>query len=426
MKARENKNVFAFLAVVVLVGIIIVYFAVLLYGQEYFDSVNSILSFSFNILSLIISVIALFVALFTYLSIDSANMISSMEGNVLCNENYNAEYASLVDKFSDCTDALMLEEKLFENIDESLEKRSATCMQFTDCIQEILDCIIWYAYTDTKTERYKEHTNSIIEHLDKSYKNFSAISNGNQYILSEHIKLIKNVLKYQQVTHKGGKPDPSREMLNIRGRMFQNSVSKTIYYDYLGLEYHKKATAFLRSSVGFEGMEFFQENLVKIREYNFSENQRKELSLYLSKALEAFEKAGEASFDDVLWKGYISFNKARVDMLFAVINGDFGENWDESIKEAIEARYAVIKIFAPKGEKSFLHKEFEKEYYYAEAVYLSMLAFFEEDDSSVEKKAHEILENLPEETESGAEIFERTREYLDDALSKINERKVTA
>ncbi len=419
MKAGENKKAIAFLAVVIVVGIIIVYFAMLLYREEYFDSVNTILSFSFNILSLLISVIALFLALFTYLSIDSANMISSMEGNVLCNENYNAEYASLVDEFSDCSDASMLEEALFEKISKSLNERSSTCMQFTDCIQEILDCILWYAYTDTKTEKYKEHTAAIIEQLDRSYKNFNAISNGNQYILSEHIKLIKNVLKYQSVTHKGEKPDSSREMLNIRGRMFQNAVSKTIYYDYLGLEFHKKATGFLRSAVGFEGMEFLQENLLKIRDHDFSSEQMKELSLYLSKAKEALKKAEESSANDVLWKGYITFNKARLDILEAVINKDFGPDWDKSIKEAIEARYGVMKIFAPKGEKSFIHEEFEKEYYYAEAVYVSMQTFLGGDKNDVRKKAFDILEKIPKDLENNAEIYSRVKLYLDDVLETV-------
>ena len=95
MKTKENKKLLVYFVRAVPVALVIIYVVTLIYGEEYFDSVNTILSFSFNILSLLISVIALFISIFTYSSIDSVNMISSMEGNVLCNENYNAEYASL-------------------------------------------------------------------------------------------------------------------------------------------------------------------------------------------------------------------------------------------------------------------------------------------------------------------------------------------
>lgn len=422
MKTKENKKLLVYFVRAVPVAIVIIYVVTLIYGEEYFDSVNTILSFSFNILSLLISVIALFISIFTYSSIDSVNMISSMEGNVLCNENYNAEYASLVDKFSDCMDANELEEKLFLTLSENLKDKSGTCMQFTDRIQEILDCILWYAYTDTKTEKYQEHTRIIIGYLEDNYKKFNAISNGNQYVLNEHIKLIKNVLKYQEVTHVSGKPDPSSEMLNIRGRMFQNSVSKTIYYDYLGLEYHKKAVSFLRSLADFEGTEFMQESMRKIAEYNYSEDDKKELFLYLSKAREAFEKAAESSSDDILWKGYITFNKARIDLLRLVILNKFDENWDKGIRESVYSRYGVMKIFAPKENVSFLHKEFEKEYYYAEATYVSMRAFFGMNDEKTKADAEKILENISELTEVNDRIYDRIKVYAKDVIDTIDKR----
>ena len=422
MKTRENKKMFLYFVRAIPVAIIIVYIVALIYGEEYFDSVNTILSFSFNILSLFISVIALFISIFTYSSIDSVNMISSMEGNVLCNENYNAEYAILVDNYSECTDAKELEEKLYQTISKNLKEKSGTCMQFTDRIQEILDSILWYAYVDTKSDHYKEHINEIIKSLDDSYKKFNSISNGNQYILSEHIKLIKNVLKYQEVTHAGGKPDTSSEMLNIRGRMFQNAVSKTIYYDYLGLEYHKKAVALLRSIIGFEGTEFMQENMEKISAENYSEEVKRELFLYLSKAHEAFEKAMESASEDILWKGYITFNKARIDLICSVILNKFDDNWDKSIREAIYARYGVVKIFAPKGEKSFLHKEFEKEYYYSKALYLSMQTYRKTNDAFVKSEAENILKSIPEHSDKNCEVFDRTKIYIEDILKTIESR----
>ena len=100
--------------------------------------------------------------------------------------------------------------------------------------------------------------------IEKKYKEFNAISNGNQYVLREHIKLIKNVLNYQSVQHEGRELDAAGEMLNIRGRMLMNSVSKTIYNDYLGLEFHKKAVELIRKITGYEGEEYLKEGIETI------------------------------------------------------------------------------------------------------------------------------------------------------------------
>ena len=310
------------IGLVVLLSAGIVLGTMVLYKYSYFNSVNAIMTFAIGILSLLISVIALVVALSTYFSIDSVNVISSMEGNVLCNENYNAEYRILVEKYSACITQDELETQLYHNLYEALKKKSSTCMQFTDRIQDILDHILWYAYVDTKESQYKEHVQEIMDILDNRYKSFSSISNGNQYMLQEHIKLIMNVLNYQSVVREGPILDPKGEMLNIRGRMFTNAISKTVYYDYLGLEYHKKAISFLKSITGFEGEEFLLENMKKIKEHAYSEDERNELEIYLTKAKEAFEEAMISSADDILWKGYITFNKARIDLLTDIVNGN--------------------------------------------------------------------------------------------------------
>jgi len=414
MKNKSPLSIFVFAFVVLTAAIVTA--TVFLYGHSYFDSLNTILTFAIGILSLLISVIALLVALVTYSSIDSVNVISSMEGNVLCNENYNAEYAMLVEKYRHCTDQEQLEKAMFENLHRSLRKHSGTCMQFTDCLQDILDHILWYAYTDMKSEAYQKHTEKLVKLIDKRYENFNAISNGNQYLLREHIKLIKNVMNYQSVVHEGGAIDANKEMLNIRGRMFRNSVSRTIYYDYLGLEYHKKATNLLRKLVGFEKEEFLQENMRRIRDYPYTQEQRDEICLYLNKAGEAFAHAEEASAEDILWKGYITFNRARIDLIRALMENRFAAGWDQSINAAVDARYAVCKLFAPQGEPSFLHAELEKEYHYARALRLSMHCFLRTDDA-VQEQARQILQAIPKSDEENGGIYRRTRSYLEDVLA---------
>lgn len=423
MKSKGDAKLTICIALVIFFSAAVVGGAVILYRYSYFDSVNTILTFAIGILSLLISIVALLVALSTYFSIDSVNAISSMEGNVLCNEHYNAEYPILVEKYSDCKNQKELEQKLFTNLYRDLQEQSDTCMQFADRIQDILDHILWYAYVDTKTPEYKAHVEKIITLLNKRYESFSAISNGNQYMLKEHIKLIMNVLNYQSNVQNDRMLAPKGQMLNIRGRMFLNSVSKTIYYDYLGLEYHKKALSFLRSHVGFEGEEFLQENMRMIRDYPYTEDERNELNIYLNKAKDAFYLAAASCEEDILWEGYITFNKARIDLLKSIVEDRFDEVlWDESIRTAITARYAVLKLFGSKGDAdSFLHLELEKEYYYAKALYLLMKAYRFGVDEKIIGEAKRLLSLIPDTENENAGIFRRTRSYLEDILTHAEE-----
>ena len=110
---------------------ILIYIAISLYNDTlYFDSVNAVATFAIGMVSFLISVAAFIFSVITYISIDSVNMLSSMEGNVLCNENYNAEYVSLVEEYNDCSTQDALQEKLFHDIEEYFTTHNKTCMLF--------------------------------------------------------------------------------------------------------------------------------------------------------------------------------------------------------------------------------------------------------------------------------------------------------
>jgi len=423
MQAKRSKKLPWIIILIVLISVFIILGTVYLHKYSFFESVDEIITFSIGVLSLIISVVALIVALSTYFSIDSVNKISSMEGNILCNENYNAEYANLIEQYLHCKNKEELEESLFQKLYQDLLKNSNTCMQFTDRIQDILDHILWFAYVNTKADAYKNHTKKLIALLNQRFDNFNAISNGNQYVLREHIKLIMYVLDYQADIQSGRLRSPKGKLLNIRGRMLNNAVSKTVYYNYLGLEYHKKATGLLRRTLNFTGEEFLRENMSAIRDASFSdESIRDELYLYLKKASEAFDQAEKSSAEDILWKGYISFNKARIDLLICILENKFNASWDESIQDAISARLAVLKIFFPDaGESiknyhsSFLYQEFLKEYYYAKSLHLLVKAHRCGSSPSIIDEAQKMLTALPYTTDAENDIFKRTRTYLTEA-----------
>ena len=180
-----------FLSIVALLVMYVVY--QLYFNTGYFDSINSIITLAIGLVSFLVSIVALIFSVVTYVSIDSVNALSSMEGNVLSNENYNAEYVLIVKQYSDCKTQVALRRKLIQDVDEFFQKHSKTCMEFTDTLQFIIDRLLWFAYVDVKNAESSIAIAELINKLEKKYYDFNAISNGNQYVLKEHIKLIKNV-----------------------------------------------------------------------------------------------------------------------------------------------------------------------------------------------------------------------------------------
>ena len=171
MKWKHNiKYWLAGLALTVLAGLL-AYFAYALYSENlYFDSVNTVVTFAIGLVSFLLSIVALIFSVVTYVSIDSVNVLSSMEGNVLCNEYYNAEYMALVDQYNDCDTQLSLQKKLFADIEKELKFHSKTCMAFTDTLQNVIDRLLWFAYVDTKREDYQKDVAELIRKIEKKYR----------------------------------------------------------------------------------------------------------------------------------------------------------------------------------------------------------------------------------------------------------------
>lgn len=388
--------------------------AMFLFKHNYITDVNSVVDFAVGIVSLIIAIGALVIALITYTSIDAVNAISAMDGNVLCNKNYEVAYYKLVEEYEDCQQQSELEDAIFKYVMYEMTNDTSTCMEFSDNIQIIVDRLLWFAYFDATSEKYKENVKKLIKCIDDKYEGLSAISNGNQYVIIENIKLIKNVLNYQSIQHKGSKLDAAGEMLNISGDMLMNRVAKTIYYDYLGLEYLKRAMNYLENAVNLAVNDIFlPETFSKIRDYKWLDEDKMIVNVYLNGAQEAFEKATETSKDDILWKGYILFNQARVKAVNAMINKEAG--WDkvyEVFNAAIEARYKVKIMFVKPGSKSFLSEEFCKELCYAKTLlYLLKYNNKETFDKTAIYRLKEEVKNY-----SNSKIFERINNYL----SEIN------
>lgn len=363
-KKSSIVTVFIIIAIVIVTSI-----TVILYKSNFFDSINAITTFSIQIVSLGLSITALVIAVVTYSSIDSVNMISTMEGNVLENENYTIAYSELVLNYASCKDIRSLQDKLFEDNINNIKYKSKTCIQFSDNLQNIIDSILWFAYTDVRSSECQSKAKELTELLDKKFLEFDRITNGNQYLLMESIKLIKYVLYYQG-NRDTSDFNPKFDLINIRGKLLRNPISKIIYLDYLGLSYNAKAIALVKDICRLNGQVFLPENIKKIYNTDFKDKYE-HINLYLQRAHKAFAMARELSEDEVLWEGYIKYNLARVLLMEALVNKSSFEEWELLIAETIEARHRVAVLFGDlikDGENSYLINSFEKELYLSKMV----------------------------------------------------------
>ncbi len=306
--------------------------------------------------SFFISFIAFIFSMITYFCIDSVNSITAMEGNVLENENYSIAYEEAVDQFENASNRVEFTKKLFSIVMPT--KKSESCMNYADDLQKLIDYIIWFAYVDLKEPTVKQQCEAMIKIIDKEKSRYDKLSNGINYLLNENIKLIKYVFDYQKIKSEGISSQFSK-LENIRGDMLKNPISRIIYFDYLGLDYRRKAADILKAC-GDDNSEFSAEHMTKIREHDYTEEQLKHFTCLIDRAEMCFEKAQEIAKDNVLWNGYISYNRLRVEVMKNLMGND------QSCEEVLKEIDRVIRIrenaeFMFKRNNSYLNTQFAKE-----------------------------------------------------------------
>lgn len=304
-------------------------------------------TFIVSFISLSVSAVALVVALKTFFSINVVSSITSMDGNVLQNEHYSVSYPKTIKSLSDAKDEKEFLDKVLSLMDAN-RKHTASCMAYAGWLQRIIDNLIWLAYVSTDSEIYKNAMKKLRKKIDGEYRKYSELSNGIQYTLEEHINLINSVILYiersttiNDVKSQGFAEVSSLE--DVRGGMIQNPVSRTVYYDYVGLSYHKKAKAIIYKAIGDFNIpnEREPEYYVKIYGHRFSEDEFLCIETLIEKSKKAFELGMAAAEGDLLWEGYIMYNRVRVRLLELVV---FKPKRLELFNEAKEELQRVKKI----------------------------------------------------------------------------------
>jgi len=309
---------------------------------------KDLLNFTISTVSFCIALLALFIAVRTYASIDSVSNISKMEGNILDNENYVTSLPELISHYKS-KDETSLDKEIFSSIEHKLKKESFTAVLFADTLQYMIDLIVLFPAvfnaSETDKKLYKKRMDNILKDVDKQRDVLQSISKGNSIQITESIKLLKAVVSYQSFVADGNFNIHS-DLLHVRGPILRNPVTKTIYHNYLGLYYNKKGMHLLRDALdmksidilSIDGLDWVKSNLASI-----SPSAIEEVTMYLKSACEQFDRALKISSEDVMWPGFINYNKART-LYFLSLFSDAKEGWEQVMNDAIESRSRLNRL----------------------------------------------------------------------------------
>lgn len=300
------------------------------------------------VVSLAVALLALYISLRTFYSIDEVNAISRMDGNVMENPRYRPNILRAVFRFpqidfKETSEALMTHmEELFH------DKNKQSGAHLSDNVQEVADMMVlvpFFIQTNNQDASgiHLERVSRLLVTIRNRVENFKEISDGSCKLLEETVSLIDSVFAYQKMTATG-ESDPSK-LLEIRGSIFINPVTIILYNNYLGLYFLQRATSLL---CGHQtGLSLRQ--MIECAKKSPIDDKSMAL-VYASKASDSFKRAKENIGDDMIWTAFVCFNISRAEYMKQLINESFGEttsnDWETYINESIRSWKTSNKIIA--------------------------------------------------------------------------------
>lgn len=309
--------------------------------------------------SLGVALLALYISLRTFYSIDEVNAISRMDGNVMENPRYRPNILRAVfqfpqSDFKETSEAMMSHmEGLFR------DKNKQSGAHLADNVQEVADLLVLIPYfIKTNSAIQLGRVSDLLSTIKYKVNNFKEVSDGSCKLLEETVSLIDSVFAYQKLTTTG-ESDPSK-LLEIRGSIFINPVTSILYYDYLGLYFLRRAVYILTDQINPPLLEM----ITSIE--NCADEKKSMALVYCSKASESFKHAKENIGNDMIWTGYVCFNIARSEYLKQALNKSFGgtsdNDWESFINESIRSWMTSNKMISEYfSEKSWLQQAFISE-----------------------------------------------------------------
>lgn len=361
----------------------------------------------------VISFAAYALSVIVYFYIDSLKEISSMEGNVLEDAEYKISYEKMVYDYRDAKDIHEFRKEILKGLKKTSKiKSSRDC---AEALQQVIDNILWFSYAvkdkahekdgapqpndsgteeknKTDKEKYVKDRNGYLKVIKKKVLFYGKLGANIKNTLGENYNLIDNVFKYQNWVKNVEKKEETENILpkleNINTGALKNPVAKTVYYDYLGLEYFRRArneveqiySAMIdQARKEAEKAVKTQETTVKVdnlkkdttnetipekyqefehKTMKYMKNNRREpeelfgCKILLERAIECFKLAQEYEKNNLLWKGYTSYNIVRVRILYYLLFKDIDAKKDclnKKMNEVIEIRKKVKYLFNQGG-----------------------------------------------------------------------------
>jgi len=176
--------------------VILVMLITLIISLAFFVCINeqandSVVNLFVGIMALVVSVIALIMALLTYFSIDSVNTKSTLDGNVLENEAYTISLVNKIKQYGGDADDANIIQSVFDEQHRIIKKRTLTNIQTTDAIQMLIDDYAILGWCNQKTTIFSENANKSLKLIEKRIEKLRDFSNGSQHVVEENYKLIK-------------------------------------------------------------------------------------------------------------------------------------------------------------------------------------------------------------------------------------------
>ncbi len=295
------------------------------------------------ITSFIVSFVAFIFSMITYFSVDAVSSVTEMDGNVLGNESYSIAYAEQVDVFQETTTKEEFRKKLIEEV--MPPNKTDSCIAFADSLQKIIDYIIWFSYAGDANDE----SDKIIELIEHERKRYAKLSAGINHILDENVKLIKCVFYYQRSRDSKQSADFSK-IENVRGTMLKNPIAQIIYYNYMGLDYRRKANEIMIPKEQRNFDDFTDEYIKVVKNRTYSKEERMKFECFINMAEENLNKAWELAKGNALWKSYVSYSRLRVMFMQYLMGKDnLKESLEEQMDNTIQLRKNARMLYQREG-----------------------------------------------------------------------------
>lgn len=411
MKAQSIRSVYF---IVILLSVFVVVFSSVVFlktAKEDHNTLNNLITFVVTILSVVIALLAYHISVKTYVSIDAVNAISRMDGNVMENEHYRTSLLSMMRRFNskskdETCDSLL--DYLEEQFDEDCINSGA---KLADSIQKMIDIIILFSLV-IERKRAKgpasaeiRRIETLIETIEERVDDFEQLSEGSCILLRESVKLLKAVYEHQCYEAGYHPADSSTMLIDVRGVMLKNAISRTIYFNYMGLFFMSKSMKTINRCIAGKAADAFSIDAGGLLMDMPCSSDKGLAVVYLEEALRNFTNAAEHISDELMWNSFIQYNKARAEYLLTML-GAACYDWESTLKTAIDYRsklVAVLDDVLGKEEKTYFQRAFADQLKMAQLMWVRL--------GMASGKISAYDEDLPE---TGIDEFHRLKKIRED------------